>query len=77
MYKNKTQPSETTILKIAKLADIPAEEALLDLQIWKAKSQEEKSVWEKLRSMVINLCLALTVLAIPWQLPATDSGNNR
>lgn len=59
---NKTLPAEETILKLAELAEIPAEEALLDLSIWKAKSPEAKSVWEKIRAVMINLCLALTIL---------------
>ena len=34
MYKNKTLPSEETLIKIADLAGIPREEALLDVSIW-------------------------------------------
>lgn len=74
MFNNKTLPAEETILKLAELADIPPEEALIDLQIWKAKSPEAKSVWEKLRNMVISLTLMFAVLAVPWHSPATDGG---
>jgi hypothetical protein len=74
MYKKQTLPGETTILKLAELAGIPPEEALIDLQIWKAKSPEAKSVWEKLRNMVISLTLMFAVLAVPWHSPATDGG---
>ena len=49
MYKNKTLPSEETLIKIADLAGIPREEALLDLSIWSAKSEDAKSTWEKIR----------------------------
>lgn len=62
MYKKQTLPGEATILKLAELAGIPPEEALIDLQIWKAKSPEAKSIWERMRNMIISLCIALFVI---------------
>lgn len=62
MFNNKTLPAEETILKLAELAGIPPEEALIDLQIWKAKSPEAKSIWERMRNMIISLCIALFVI---------------
>lgn len=62
MMNNKTLPSEETLLKIANLADISPEEALLDLSIWRAKSPEAKSTWEKIRNVMINLCIVISLI---------------
>lgn len=62
IVKNKALPSEETLLKIANLADISPEEALLDLSIWRAKSPEAKSTWEKIRNVMINLCIVISLI---------------
>mgnify|MGYP000274788659 CR=1 FL=1 len=62
MYKNKTLPSEETLIKIADLAGIPREEALLDLSIWSAKSDDAKKTWEKIRTLLNTAALTLALL---------------
>ena len=39
-------PAEETLIKIADLAGIDAEEALLDLSIWRAKKIKDKRILE-------------------------------
>lgn len=61
MMNKKTLPAEETIIKLAELAEIPPEQALLDLACWKASSPKSKEIWDKLRKLVLTLCAA-TVL---------------
>lgn len=64
MMNNKTLPSEETLLKIAELADISPEEALLDLSIWRAKSPEAKSTWENIKKLLNTAAMAGSMLYI-------------
>lgn len=75
MYKNKTLPSEETLIKIADLAGIPREEALLDLSIWSAKSDDAKSTWEKIREMLKTAALVLTFASL-YPLPTYQQSCN-
>ncbi|GHU02559.1 hypothetical protein FACS1894186_7440 [Alphaproteobacteria bacterium] len=46
-------PTDETLLKLADLAGIPAEEALLDLAQWRAKTSDNPRIslaWEKIRA---------------------------
>lgn len=61
IFKGKSLPAEETIIKLAELAEIPPEQALLDLACWKASSPKSKEIWDKLRKLVLTLCAA-TVL---------------
>lgn len=62
MMNNKTLPAEETLIKIADLAGIPREEALLDLSIWSAKSDDAKKTWEKIRTLLNTAALTLALL---------------
>ena len=75
MYKNKTLPSEETLIKIADLAGIPREEALLDLSIWSAKSDDAKSTWKKIREMLKTAALVLTFASF-YPLPTYQQSCN-
>lgn len=55
MMNKKTLPAEETIIKLAELAEIPPEEALLDLACWKANTPKTKELWDKLRKLVLTL----------------------
>lgn len=62
LYKGKAIPTDETILKLAELAGIPEEEALIDVSIWRAADPKTKSIWERMRNMIISLCIALFVI---------------
>ena len=55
LYKGKAIPTDETILKLAELAGIPEEEALIDVSIWRAADPKTKSIWERMRNMIISL----------------------
>ena len=55
IFKGKSLPAEETIIKLAELAEIPPEEALLDLACWKANTPKTKELWDKLRKLVLTL----------------------
>ena len=73
MMNNKTLPAEETLIKIADLAGIPREEALLDLSIWSAKSEDAKSTWEKIREMLKTAALVLTFASLYTPPPSTST----
>lgn len=62
--KGKGLPAEETLLKIADLAGISREEALLDLSIWRAKSPEAKSTWENIKKLLNTAAMAGSMLYI-------------
>ncbi|MBQ8347804.1 MAG: helix-turn-helix domain-containing protein [Alphaproteobacteria bacterium] len=64
LYKGKSLPTDETMIKLAELAGIPEEEALVDLSIWRnADSPKTKEIWEKIRHIVLSLCLTMAVLS--------------
>lgn len=64
IYKSKNIPSDETMIKLAELAGIPEEEALVDLSIWRNEnSPKAKEIWEKVRHIVLSLCLTMAVLS--------------
>lgn len=75
MMNNKTLPAEETLIKIADLAGIPREEALLDLSIWSAKSDDAKSTWKKIREMLKTAALVLTFASF-YPLPTYQQSCN-
>ena len=53
MYSEKSLPSDETMIKLAELAGMPKEEALIDLNIWRAKNNPElQKVWIRLSKMI-------------------------
>lgn len=49
----KKLPSEETMIKLAELAGMPKEEALIDLNLWRSKKNPElQSVWIRIGKMV-------------------------
>lgn len=63
IYKGKNLPSDETMIKLSELAEISEDEALLDLSVWRAKTPKSKEVWEKIRHIVLSLCLTMAVLS--------------
>lgn len=62
LYRGKSLPTDETIAKLAELAGIPIEEALIDAALWRSTDPKLKSVWERMRNMIISLCIALFVI---------------
>ena len=63
IYKGRSVPSDETIIKLAELAGISEDEALLDAAVWRAQTPKTKELWEKIRHIVLSLCLAMAVLS--------------
>lgn len=61
LYRGKSLPTDETIAKLAELAGIPIEEALIDAALWRSTDPKLKSIWERLRNIVINICLFLAI----------------
>ncbi len=58
----KALPSETTMIKLAELAGLPKEEALIDLNLWRSKDKPElQKIWQHLSKMIG--CFAFPLLA--------------
>lgn len=76
MYSEKSLPSDETMIKLAELAGMPKEEALIDLNIWRAKNNPElQKVWIRLSKMIG--CFAvfpLIMLMIPHGVTFTTLG---
>lgn len=67
----KTLPTESTMIKLAELAGLPKEEALIDLNLWRsAKNPELKTVWTRIAKMMKYAFLA--VFACPEKVNAAD-----
>lgn len=57
----KKLPSEKTMLKIAELAGLPKEEALINLNTWRAKDDADRlAVWQRISKMIG--CFIITTL---------------
>lgn len=67
----KTIPADSTMIKLAELAGMPKEEALIDLNLWRSKDKPElQKVWQRLSKMIG--CYAaplLFLLNIPFAAP--------
>lgn len=49
----KALPSEETMIKLAELAGLPKEEALIDLNLWRSKDKPElQKIWQRLSKMI-------------------------
>jgi len=70
----KALPSEETILKVAALAGISPERALIDLNLWRAaKSPERLKVWKKISGLLV---LTLFFVLISENANAATVDNN-
>ena len=58
----RTWPSEANIVKIAQLANLDVDQALLDLQIWKAPNADVQNAFQRIRDKVIAAAAALFLL---------------
>lgn len=49
----KALPSDDTMIKLAELAGMPKEEALIDLNLWRSKDKPEvQKIWQRLSKMI-------------------------
>lgn len=71
-YRNKgVLPTDDTMVKLARIAQIPEWEALLDLQIWKSENENVKSIWKALQKKIVPVILiALTSACFAGSAPA-------
>lgn len=55
----RSYPSQETVLKLAKLAGIKPEKALIDFNLWKTKDKPDAHrIWQKMSKMIGCLLLA-------------------
>ena len=58
----KALPSDETMIKLAELAGMPKEEALIDLNLWRSKNNPElNKVWQRLSKMIGIAVLSCTI----------------
>lgn len=58
----KALPSESTMIKLAELAGLPKEEALIDLNMWRSKDKPElQKVWQRISKMIGALFAACLI----------------
>ena len=63
MKTAKILPSEETLLKVAALAGIPAEKALIDLNLWRSKDDAARlEVWQRISKIIKNIVPMLLIL---------------
>lgn len=68
----KTLPTESTMIKLAELAGLPKEEALIDLNLWRSeKNPEIKAIWIRLSKM-ISKCLIFAIFTLSGQYQKTS-----
>jgi len=59
----KIPPSEETMIKLAELAGMPKEEALIDLNLWRSKNDPKRhEIWLRISKM-IGISLAFCLFA--------------
>ncbi len=59
----KAVPSEETMIKLAELAGLPKEEALIDLNLWRSKNDPKRhEIWQRISKMVG--CLLLLIICL-------------
>ena len=59
----KIPPSEETMIKLAELAGLPKEEALIDLNLWRSKNDPKRhEIWLRISKMVG--CLLLLIICL-------------
>lgn len=62
LRSGKNLPSEETMIKLAELAGLPKEEALIDLNLWRSKDKPEvQKIWQRLSKM-IGCALLVSIL---------------
>ena len=61
----KVFPSDHTMIRLADLAGVPREQAILDLAAMRADSPESKAVYEGLKKKLLVAALASVVLIAP------------
>jgi transcriptional regulator with XRE-family HTH domain len=75
-----TIPKDETMIKVAELAGVPMEQALVDLQIWRAekmKNSKVKSFWKNLHKMVASVALVLAfIIALPSSSKSAEKSLN-
>ena len=53
LNQGKALPSEATMIRLAELAGMPKEEALIDLNLWRSKNNPEvQKIWQRLAKMI-------------------------
>lgn len=53
LRSGQANPSEETMVKLAELAGLPKEEALIDLNLWRSKDKPEvQKIWQRLSKMI-------------------------
>lgn len=57
-------PSEEAIIKLADLADITRELALMDLRLWGTKSVEVQSCYEKIKKEIMSAGVSVAIYSI-------------
>lgn len=62
MSAGKIYPAEATMIKLAELAGMPKEEALIDLNLWRSKDKPElQKIWQNLAKILGCLILFLSI----------------
>ena len=53
LNQGKALPSEATMIRLAELAGMPKEEALIDLNLWRSKGNPEiNKIWQRVAKMI-------------------------
>lgn len=75
--KYRSFPSQETVLKLAALAGIKPEQALIDFNLWKTKDKPNAHrIWQKLAKMIQTSSLILLVSCCFWASPCKASKKN-
>ena len=64
-------PSDDTQIKLGQMAGVPASEALMDLNIWRAKSTEVRSAYQKIAAQLKGAAI-IAALALPLFTPVSS-----
>ena len=60
LRSGKNIPSEATMIRLAELAGMPKEEALIDLNLWRSKGNPEiNKIWQRVAKMIGILIFSL------------------
>lgn len=76
LYTGKALPAESTMIKLAELAGMPKEEALIDLNVWRSEQQPDiKNVWLRISKMIKIVLVFLSLSLVKPAFSCVESGH--
>jgi len=70
----RTWPSDRSMIKVAELAGIDEQEAVADLHIWMAKTEDVRALWQKISASLSATAAMLFLVVFLWSPGISEAG---